>query len=105
LPPDWNWFRLGRRSKAAGPLILDRHPEQIGNVVEFPLPALSAVTPRANILCPSDQACSDGEDRGSKRPERGEVAPVRRLPDDPHQPDSADNNRGDYHYRPQAARL
>ena len=66
---------------------------------------LVAVTPGANILGPSDQACSDGEDRGSKRPERGEVAPVRRLPDDPHQPGSAGNNRSDYHYRPQAARL
>jgi hypothetical protein len=86
-------------------LILDHCTEQIGNVVELPLSALSAVTPGANILCPSDQACGDGEDRGSKRPERGEVAPVWRLPDDPHQPDSAGNNRGDYHYRPQAARL
>jgi hypothetical protein len=74
-------------------LIFDRPAEQISNVVERPLLALAAVPSGADVLCPGDLACGDRDNRRSERPERSQIAPVRRPLDDPHQQGSSSNDR------------
>jgi hypothetical protein len=86
-------------------LILDRSTEQICDAVKRALLAVAATPTDTKILYPGDLAGSDRNNRRGERPERGQVAPVRRPPDDPDHPDSSGNDRHNQYGRPQAANL